>query len=246
MNYNFIKKGLSSFFFLLFFYLQPCYSQTIENLHKKNFKNKLYVKMGVSGDYDLYPNWGHHYGVGYGRNIWKNLSLNIFYSHCQTNTLNGSFKYDDNPYGNIYPQRNYVNSYLGISQGDYFGGVGDNNLNVHDVFGVKAMYDFKTSKHFTISPFLGVAYGWSKFSRVYIASAEFVNDRLIKGTVGFSYEQGKVFGPDMGFNFIYTFKNKQHQIYFEPELILLTTPGNPFIVSAYEAVQFSIGYNYKF
>ena len=58
--------------------------------------------------------------------------------------------------------------------------------------------------------------------------------------------QGKVFGPDMGFNLGYTFKNKYHQLFFEPELILLTTPGNSLIVSTYEAVQFSLGYNYKF
>ncbi len=77
-------------------------------------------------------------------------------------------------------------------------------------------------------------------------SASFVNDRLVGGSVGASYEQGKVFGYDMGVDFGYAFKNKHHQVFLEPELILLTTPGYPMIVSAYEAIQFSIGYNYKF
>lgn len=242
----FFKKGFFPFLILIFFCLPSSYAQEREKEVPQDFKNKFFIKAGISSDYDLIPSWGHSYSLGYGRNVWKNLSINIFYTHCQTNTLKGSFKYDTYPYGNIYRERNYVNRYLGITQNDYFVGVGTNGLNVHDVFGIKAAYDFSVGKHFHISPFLGVAYGWSKFSRVYIDSASFVNDKLVGGSVGFSYEQGKVFGPDMGFHFGYIFKNKHHRLFFEPELILLTTPGNSLVVSAYEAVQFSLGYNYKF
>lgn len=238
------KKGLNPFLILPFFYLQPCYAQSTEKSTNINFKNRLFVKAGISSDYDLYPVWGIHYSAGFGRNIWGNLSLNIFYTHCQTSTLKGSYKYVSNPYENIlYPGKTYVDKYLGITMGDYYSGVTQNGLNVHDAFGIKAMYDFKMGNQIRISPFLGVAYGWSKFSRVYVDSASFVNNKLVGGSTGFSYEQGKVFGPDMGFDVDYTFKNKHHQLFFEPELILLTTPGYPLIVSAYEAVQFSIGYN---
>jgi len=230
----------------MFSFSKYSYSQIEEKAIPQIFKNKFFVKAGISSDYDLYPYWGHNYSVGYGRNVWKNLSTSIFYMHCQTNTLKSSFNYDTYLYGNIYRERNYINRYLGITQSDYYSGVGTNGLNVHDVFGIKVAYEFRVGKHICISPYLGVAYGWSKFSRIFIGSANFVNDKLVGGAVGFSYEQGKVFGPDMGFNLGYTFKNKHHQLFFEPELILLTTPGNPLIVSTYEAVQFSLGYNYKF
>ena len=111
---------------------------------------------------------------------------------------------------------------------------------------VKASYDFKLGKHVSITPFFGIAYGWSKFSKIYIDSAKFISNKLVGGSTGFSEEQGKVFGPDMGFDVGYTFKNNHHQLFFEPELILLTTPGYVTIVSAYEAIQFSFGYNYRF
>ena len=243
---NILKNWLCPFFLLLFFYWQPCCAQVMLGRNSQQFKDKLFVKVGFSGDYDLYPYWGHHYTLGYGRNLWKGLAINLFYSHCQTNTLKGSYKYDSYPYGNIYLYRNYINRYIGISLGDFYDGRGTNGLNVHDVFGIKASYDFKIGNHLSITPFLGVACGWSKFSRVYIDSANFVNNKLVGGSTGFSYEQGKVFGPDMGFDIGYTFKNKHHQLFFEPELILLTTPGNADIISAYEAIQFSIGYNYRF
>jgi len=246
-KYNTIlKKGLYPFFLLICFYWQPCYAQFSRAKNLPKFKDKLYVKVGISGDYDLYPYFGHQYSIGCSRNIWKGLGISLFYTHCQTNTLKGSYKYDSYPYGNIYQYRNYINRYIGISQFDYYNGRGTNGLNVHDALGIKVNYDFKIGKRISISPFLGVAYGWSKFSRVYIDSANFINNKLVGGSVGFSYEQGKVFGPDMGFDIGYTFKNKHHQLFFEPELILLTTPGNANIVSAYEAIQFSLGYNYRF
>ena len=228
-------------------FIQPCYSQNTNNLINKNLKNKFSFKAGIASDYDLYPKWGHQYSVGYERNIWKNLSFNFSYIHCQTNTLKGTFKYDTFLSTNTDFKRNYINNYIGISSGDMFNNVGENGINVHDAFRLNAKYEFKLGKHLFITPFLGVAYGWSSFTRVFIQSANFKDDKLINGTVGFSYEQGKVYGPDMGFDFGYTFKNKHHQIFFEPELILLVTPGTtPLIVSAYEAIQFSLGYNYRF
>jgi hypothetical protein len=239
------KKGIRLFFLIIVLYWQPCYSQVTGSSSNKHFKDKLFLKAGLAGDYDLYPHWGHQYSFGYGRNIWKGLSVNLFYTHCQTNTLSGSLKYDSNPYGSI-ADRSYINKYIGISVGDYYGGIGTNGLNVHDVFCVKASYDFKLGKHISIIPFFGVAYGWSKVSKIYIDSANFINNKLVGGSTGFSYEQGKVFGPDMGFDIGYSFKNKHHQLFFEPELILLTTPGYVTIVSAYEAVQLSLGYNYRF
>ena len=228
-------------------FIQPCYSQNINNLISKNLKNKFSFKAGIASDYDLYPTWGHQYSVGYERNIWKNLSLNISYIHCQTSSFKGTVKYDT--YLRTSPDlaTNYINNYLGISLGDMWSGVGDNGINVHDAFRLNAKYEFKLGKRLFITPFFGVAYGRSSFTKVFIGSGNFINDKLVNGTVGYSYEQGNVYGPDMGFDFGYTFKNKKHQIFFEPELILLVTPGiqKP-IVSAYEAVQFSLGYNYRF
>lgn len=228
-------------------FIQPCYSQNINTLKDIKLKNRFSFKVGNASDYDLSPKWGHQYSAGYERNIWKNLSLNFSYIHCQTNTLKGTFKYDMNLYPSPDLARNYIENYIGISMGDMFRGVGINGINVHDAFRLNAKYEFKLGKHLFITPFFGGAYGWSSFTRIFIGSANFVDDKLVKGTVGFSYEQGNVYGPDMGFDFGYTFKNKHHQIFFEPELILLVTPGSvPPIVSAYEAVQFSLGYNYRF
>ncbi len=246
-KYNTIlKRGLCIFLLLMFFYWQPGYAQFSQAKNPQKIKDKLFVKAGISGDYNLYPYWGHHYSLGYGRNLWKGLSLNIFYTHCQTNTLKGSVYYAKYLYPNNPMTIGYVNKYLGITRGEYFNGDTENGLGVHDVFCIKAAYDFKLGKHINITPFFGLAYGWSKLSTIFLDSANFINDKLVGGSVGFSYEQGKVFGPDMGFDFGYTFKNKHHQLFFEPELILLTTPGYANIVSAYEAIQFSLGYNYRF
>lgn len=242
MNCIFFKNWLSLFFILMFSFSKYSYSQIEEKAIPQIFKNKLFVKVGISSDYDWTSYWGHNYSLGYGRNLWKNLSINIFYTHCQTNTLKGSFRYYTNP----YEQSSYIDRYLGITLGEYFSSVATNGLSVHDAFCLKAAYDFKIGKHFYISPFLGIAYGWSKFNAIYIDSAHFENNMLTGGSVGFEYQQGKVFGPDIGMDMGYTFKNKHHQLFFQPELILLTTPGDPVVLSTYEAVQFSIGYNYKF
>lgn len=168
--------------------------------------------------------------------------------HSQTNTLKGSVKYGHYLYINNNLELNYVNRYLGISVGDYYGGATLNELIVHDVFGIKAAYNFKIGNHISITPFLGVAYGWTQYSSLFLDSANFVNDKLVGGSMGFEYEQGKVLGPDMGVDLGYTFKNKHHQLFFESELILLTTPGSgsDLLIMAYEAVQFSFGYQYKF
>ena len=228
-------------------FIQPCFAQNINSVKDKNLKNRFSFKAGVASDYDLYSQWGHQYSVAYERNIWKNLSLNISYIHCQTSSFKGTVKYNTFLNTSTDLATNYINNYIGISQGDMYGGVGENGINVHDAFRLNAKYEFKLGKRLFITPFFGGAYGWSSFTRIFIGSANFVDDKLVNGTVGFSYEQGKVYGPDMGFDFGYTFKNKHHQIFFEPELILLVTPGNtPPIVSAYEAVQFSLGYNYRF
>ena len=231
---------------IFIFLNSSCIGQRIQVNSKRTFKNKLFVKTGISLDNDLYPAIGYHYSAGFGRYIWKGFNLNIFYTHCQTNTLKGSFKYDTYHYGNIYRDRNYINRYLGISLDDFLRGATENGLNVHDAFFVKGAYEFNLSKKLFISPFIGIAYGWSKFTKIYVDSGNFVNQKLVGGSVGLSYEQGKVFGPHMGFDFGMKLKNKQHQLFIEPELVLLTTPGYPLVVSTYEAFQFSFGYNYKF
>lgn len=154
MNKMYFTKRLFSFLILLLCYFQPSYSQCVENEMPPNFKNKLFIKAGISSDYDLNPYWGYNYSFGYGRNIWKNLNISIFYAHCQTNTLKGSFYFNDNPYSN--GSSNYINRYLGITVEDYLGGVGVNGLNVHDAFCIKAAYDFKVGKHVYISPFLAL------------------------------------------------------------------------------------------
>jgi hypothetical protein len=242
----FFKKGLCPFLILMLSGLEPSYAQSTERINQQFFKSKFFIKVGVSSDYDLTPYWGYNYSLGYGRNIWKNLSLNIFYTHSQTNTLKGAVYYGKYLYPDNPVTISYVNKYLGITRGEYFNGATENGLSVHDILCIKVAYDFRLGKHIYISPFLGLAYGWSKLSTIFLDSANFVNDKLVGGSVGFSYEQGKVFGPDMGINIGYTFKNKHHQLFFEPELILLNTPGNPVRLSTYEAAQFSFGYNYKF
>ena len=243
---RYFRLRLITSFVLTIFLNLFCTGQTVGKVSKHKFQNKIFVKTGVSSDNDLYPAIGYHYSAGYGRYIWKGFNLNISYSHCQTNTLKGSFKYDTYPYGNIYRDRNYIDKYIGISQSDYLNEGTVNGLNVHDAFFLKGGYDFNLGKKLFISPFFGIAYSWSKFTRVFVDSANFVNDKLVGGNTGFSYEQGKVFGPHLGFDLGYTFKNKKLQLFIEPELVILTTPGNPRVVSAYEAVQFSFGYNYKF
>lgn len=242
----FFKKWFFPFLILIFFCSQSSYAQEREKEVPQDFKSKFFIKIGVSNDYDLTPYWGHNYSLGYGKNISKNLSLNIFYAHCQTNTLKGSVYYAKYLYPDNPMTISYVNKYLGITRGEYFNGATENGLSAHDIFCIKAAYDFRLGKHIYISPFLGLAFGWSKLSTIFLDSANFVNDKLVGGSVGFSYEQGKVFGPDMGINIGYSFKNKHHQLFFEPELILLNTPGNPVRLSTYEAAQFSFGYNYKF
>lgn len=240
MNKIYFTKRLFSLLILTLCYFQASYSQSTKKADSLNYKNKLFIKAGFSSDYDWSPYWGHNYSLGYGRNLWKNVNINIFYTHCQTNTLKGWVHY------NAF---NYVNNTYIYGYGNLRTTPGDRNgLSVHDAFCVKAAYDFSVGKHFYISPFLGVAYGWSK-SSIYTSSANFDNSNmLVSGGVWFSYEQGKVFGPDMGMDVGYTFKNKHHQLFFEPELILLTAQGSQTIAdgSTYEAIQLSIGYNYKF
>ena len=241
------KQDIFRLLIISILFIQPCYSQNINTLINKNLKNKFSFKAGISSDADLYPKLGHQYSIGYERNIWKNLSLNFSYIHCQTSSFKGTVKYNTFLNTSTDLATNYINNYIGISPGDMYGGMGENGINVHDAFRLNAKYEFKLGKQLFITPFFGVAYGRSSFTKVFIGSANFVNNKLVNGTVGYSYEQGNVYGPDMGFDFGYTFKNKHHQIFFEPELILLVTPGNnPHIVSAYEAVQFSLGYNYRF
>lgn len=134
MNCIFFKNWLSLFFILMFSFSKYSYSQIEEKVIPQIFKNKLFVKVGISSDYDWTSYWGHNYSLGYGRNLWKNLSINIFYTHCQTNTLKGSFRYYTNP----YEQSSYIDRYLGITLGEYFSSVATNGLSVHDAFCLKA------------------------------------------------------------------------------------------------------------
>ena len=241
--YQILRMGFIPFFIL--FYSPYVMGQT--NLPLPwNSKNKVSFKFGVASDNDLYPAIGYQYSAGYGRYIWKGFNLNISYAHCQTNTLKGSFKYDTYTYGNIYRDRNYVNRFIGITRDNYLNGGTENGLNVHDAFFLKSAYDFNLGHRIYISPFIGIGYGWSKFTKVYVDSTSFVNDKLVGGNTGFSYEQGKVFGPHLGFDLGIAFNNKKHQLFIEPELVLMTTPGNPLVVSAYEARQLSFGYNCRF
>lgn len=237
---------------ILSFHLFLSFILCVNNLSGQNRAsilnpNKFFFKAGITKDYDWTPKTGYHFSLGYNRNLWKGLNIGIFYSHSQTKTLKGSNWFDTNLYADPNDTRNYITHFIGISQEELLATGGESNgFSAHDVFGIRAGYDFKIGKQFAITPFAGLAYGTTKYFEIFIDEANFINNKLVSGTTGFRYEQGKVFGPDLGFDLTYTFNNKHHQLFIEPELILLTTPGNPLVTSAYEAVQLGFGYSYRF